>query len=244
VLTFSLVMVVSSVTNDGMVAFGLTNSKNIASSSGIPFGSKICAATFDDFVTLLAPSCSLQVKNNIENLVQINCRGVPNNCCNHRRHLGRLLNTVISHDLLLRCCTGCSSGGGWAVATIMPCTTTATTLSYLGGCLTLTDLWLVWRWHGGGDIAVNVNEVSTGKCKFAPSDDMQLLNNSTRPAAHPFLSKFCTVLPSYVFYNISKKGYSIWTSRCFILFFCIAKGSMISHVGYDALILVKNPLVL
>jgi hypothetical protein len=44
--TISLVIVVSSVMNCGILGLlGLTKSKNIASSSGIPFGSKICAAS-------------------------------------------------------------------------------------------------------------------------------------------------------------------------------------------------------
>jgi hypothetical protein len=43
--TISLVIVVSSVMNCGIGLLGLTNSKNIASSSGVPFGSKICAAS-------------------------------------------------------------------------------------------------------------------------------------------------------------------------------------------------------
>jgi hypothetical protein len=45
VLTILFVIVVSSVTNAGMEVFGLINSEIIASLSGIPLGSKICAVS-------------------------------------------------------------------------------------------------------------------------------------------------------------------------------------------------------
>jgi hypothetical protein len=45
VITILFVIVVSSVIIGGMGVLGLINSENIASSTGIPLGSKICAAS-------------------------------------------------------------------------------------------------------------------------------------------------------------------------------------------------------
>jgi hypothetical protein len=72
-----------------------------------------------DFAVFPTPPCSLQVKNNIKNLVQINCGSVLNHCFIQRRLLRCFRNTISPNNSFPRCCTRCSSRAGWAVATIM-----------------------------------------------------------------------------------------------------------------------------
>ena len=93
----------------------------------------------DDFVLLSAVPCSLQIENNIENLVPIQCRSILNNCCFQRRFLRGYRNTVGLDHSFSRCLSRCSTRTGRAVVAIMPFSTTTTTLPFLDGCFTLPN---------------------------------------------------------------------------------------------------------
>jgi hypothetical protein len=101
----------------------------------------------NNFVLLSTASCSLQIKYNIENLVPIQYRSIPNNCCYQRRFFRGFRNTIGLDHSFSRCLTRCSTRTGWAVAAIMPFCTTSTTLPFLDGCFTLPSRCFVWRWH-------------------------------------------------------------------------------------------------
>jgi hypothetical protein len=156
-----------------MGVLGLINSEYIASSTGIPLGSKVCAASLMiSECWRLRPVVS-KSKTTYKTLYRstvgvFSTTGASKGGC---WLLRCFLNSIRLDDLFPRCFSLCSSRASWAVATVMAFATTTTTLAFHDGSFTFSSWCFVWRWHGDGDIDVEVVRVSTKNCVGAVRQD-------------------------------------------------------------------------